>query len=439
MGAAVQQGIAAAAETASAAEIDAADPATGDELSSGPSATAAEAPSWDIAVTPYETHERVEHYVARYTGPARGWVTERLARGTRYEPMIREKLHAGGLPGDMYYLAFVESGFDPHASSRAAAVGMWQFMASTAKWMNLRVDWWVDERRDPVRATDAAVRFLSSLRDQFGSLYLAAAAYNGGPGRVSRGLTRLAGMPEPPEGEDRFFALSEQRFLPPETREYVPQIIAAALVGNAPLRYGIEVERREAFAYDSVDVPALTSLPVIARAAGTDMAVLRDLNPQFIRAITPPRAKSQVRIPSGSRARFDSAFSRIPEAERLGVRRERLTESGSLASVARTFGTSTRGITAFNPNLRRTPKRNLAAGQTLFIATPAVAAAASDIPDPAVSNRGSAQSDRSHTVNSGETLGHIARQYGTSVATLMRLNRLKSPLIRVGQKLIVSR
>src|SRR5690606_4864411 len=123
-------------------------------------------PSWDIVVAPYETHARVEHYVARFTGPARGWMSERLARGTRYEPMIRQKLRAAGLPEDMYYLAFVESGFKANAFSPAAAVGMWQFMASTAKWMNLRVDWWVDERRDPVRSTDAAVKFLSSLNEQ---------------------------------------------------------------------------------------------------------------------------------------------------------------------------------------------------------------------------------------------------------------------------------
>lgn len=399
-----------------------------------PAAAAGPAPSWDIAVAPYETHERVEHYVARYTGPARSWVTERLARGTRFEPMIREKLRAAGLPEDMYYLAFVESGFDNHAYSRAAAVGIWQFMAATAKGMNLRVDWWVDERRDPVRATDAAVRFLSALHRQFGSLYLAAAAYNGGPGRVSRGLSQFSSELATVEGEDRYFMLSEQAFLPRETKEYVPQLIAAALVGNDAARYGMEIERRGRFEYDSVTVPALTSLPVIARSAGTDVATILDLNPQFIRGITAPRVESQVRIPLGARMRFDSAFALVPTAERDGVRRERLATAGSLAAIAKKLGTTPRGITGFNPNLRRTPAGNLAAGQTLLVARPEVAKAALDIPDPAAQRTGAAPR---HEVKSGETLSHIARQYDTSVATLMRLNKLKKPTIRIGQELIV--
>ncbi len=426
-----QQGMFASEAVHRAAILDA---AVGDQeamVTTGP------APSWDIAVAPYASHERVEHYVARYTGPARSWVTERLARGTRYEPMIREKLRAAGLPEDMYYLAFVESGFDPHAYSRAAAVGMWQFMTSTAKGMNLQVDWWVDERRDPVRATDAAVRFLSSLHRQFGSLYLAAAAYNGGPTRVARGLSRFAGELETVEGEDRFFTLAEQAFLPKETKEYVPQIIAAALVGNDAERYGIAVEKREPFAYDSVMVPALTSLPAIARAAGTHVATIRDLNPQFIRGITAPRVESQVRIPVGSRARFDSAFALLPPPEREGVRRERVATAVSLTSLAKKFGTTPRGITGFNPNLRRTAGGNIAAGQTLFIAPPDVANAAVDIPDPAIERYGSAGTANRHVVKSGETLSHISRQYDTSVAALMRLNKLTKPLIRVGQQIVV--
>jgi len=151
-----------------------------------------EEPTWDMDVRSYETQDRVAHYVNMFTGRAKDRITERLQRGTRYEPMIRAKMKAGGLPEDMYYLALVESGFDPHAYSRAAAVGMWQFMTSTARDMGLRVDRWVDERRDPVRSTGAAVRFIRGLREEFGSLYLAAAAYNGGPGRVSRGLARYA-------------------------------------------------------------------------------------------------------------------------------------------------------------------------------------------------------------------------------------------------------
>lgn len=393
-------------------------------------------PSWDIAVALYESNPRVEHYVRRYTGPARRWATERLARGTRYEPMIRDAMRAAGLPEDMYYLAFVESGFDANAYSRAAAVGMWQFMATTGKGMGLEIDWWTDERRDPVRSTRAAVRFLSALNRQFGSMYLAAAAYNGGPNRVSRGLSRFAGELAGSEGDARYFVLADQDFLPRDTREYVPQLIAAALIGNDPDRYGMAIEQREPFAYDSVDVPALTSLPAIARASGSRIAELKELNPHFLRGITPPGRRSQVRIPIGSRERFDSTFARLPDSVRLGVRRERVDSAGSVASVARRLGTTTRGITAFNPNLKRTKKRNLAAGQTLFIPAADVLAAAQDVPDPAAGGAGAAKL-RSHTVVRGETLGHIARRYDTTVAALQRLNGLKKPLIRIGQELSV--
>src|SRR5438046_4887045 len=148
-------------------------------------------------------------------------------------------MREGGLPEDMYYLALIASGFDPNAYSRAAAVGMWQFMTSTARDMGMRVDWWVDERRDPIRSTGAAVRFIKGLKEQFGSLYLAAAAYNGGPGRVARGLTRYANDLEGTSGEDVFFALAEKNYLPLDTRNYVPQLIAAALVAKNPGRYGM--------------------------------------------------------------------------------------------------------------------------------------------------------------------------------------------------------
>ena len=201
-----------------------------------PADATATAPTWDIEVHDYESTDRVEHYVHLFTGSAKEHIESRLARGTRYESMIRARMREGGIPEDMYYLALVESGFDPNAYSRAAAVGMWQFMTSTARDVGLRVDWWVDERRDPFKSTIAAVRFIKGLRDQFGSLYLAAAAYNGGPGRISRGLSRYADDFEGTTGDDLFFALAEKDYLRNETREYVPQLIAAALIAKEPQR-----------------------------------------------------------------------------------------------------------------------------------------------------------------------------------------------------------
>src|SRR5438094_111543 len=221
---------------------------------------AANGPSWDIDVRSYETRTRVEHYLRVFSGPARDEIIGQLEAGSRFEPMIRAKMRAGGLPEDMYYMALVESGFDPNAYSRAAAVGMWQFMASTARDMGLRVDWWVDERRDPIRSTTAAVAFIRGLKEQLGSLYLASAAYNGGPGRIARGLTRYADDLEGTTGDDRFFALAEKDFLPRETREYVPQLIAAALIAKEPRRYGMQIRALAPFTYDSVRVGPATPL-----------------------------------------------------------------------------------------------------------------------------------------------------------------------------------
>src|SRR5262249_28798092 len=187
------------------------------------------------------------------------------------------------------FLALRGGGLDQNAYSRPAAVGMWQFMTSTARDMGLRVDWWVDDRRDPVKSTWAAVRFIKGLRDQFGSLYLAAAAYNGGPVRIARGLSRYANALEGTSGDDLFFALAEKNYLRNETREYVPQLIAVALVAKDPSRYGMTIETQPPLAYDSVTVGPATPVAAIAHASGSTVATILELNPQLIRGITPPK------------------------------------------------------------------------------------------------------------------------------------------------------
>src|SRR5918999_5922793 len=166
--------------------------------------------------------------------------------------------------------------------------------------MGLKVDWWVDERRDPVRSTGAAVRFLRGLRAQFGSLFLAAAAYNGGPGRVARGLSRYADDLEGATGDDRYFALAEKGYLRRETREYVPQLIAAALIAKDPARYGLRIYALPPFTYDSVRVGPQTPLAAVALAAGTSVAAIQDLNPHFIRGMTPSGKPTLVRVPYGT-------------------------------------------------------------------------------------------------------------------------------------------
>lgn len=396
------------------------------------------APTWDIDVRSYETVDRVRHFVNMFAGPAKDRFIDRLTRGTRYEAMIRAKLKAGDLPEDMFYLALVESGYNPHAYSRAAAVGMWQFMTTTAKGMGLRVDWWIDERRDPVRSTEAAVRFLRGLNEQFGSLYLAAAAYNGGPGRIARGLSRYADDLEGTTGDDMFFALAEKKYLRTETRDYVPQLIAAALVAKERDRYGLVIDSREPFAYDSVMVGPRVPLAAIAEASGASVAMIQELNPHILRGMTPPtlRDSIRVRIPVGARARFDSVFALLPAEMTVGASTVTTKKGATWQSLAGKARVSARAIPLYNPKVK--PAKitgRIATGTSVLIPTTAVVAAALPVPDPAIERYGSGT--RTHVVRSGENLSVIAKRYKTTPAAIMRLNRLKKPMIFPGQELLV--
>ena len=399
------------------------------------------APVWDIDVRSYETRTRVEDYVRIFSGRAKDVFALALQRQTRYGPMIRERLRRAGLPENLTYLALVESWFNPHAYSRAAAVGFWQFMAGTGRGMGLRVDWWMDERRDPVRSTEAAARLLVGLREQFGSLYLAAAAYNGGSGRVSRGLARYAGEMNGVEGEDRFFALAEQSYLRPETRDYVPKLIAAALVGEEPLRYGVRVESLPPYAYDSVRVPGGTPLAAVANAVGVGGAALSELNPHVLRGMTPPKDSMWVRVPVGRGGEFAERFGALDTDERRALLRLESKKGQSMASIGKAHGVSAKQLGWYNPKAAKLKSGALRAGQVILVPRRDVVALARDVPNPSVEKYPSRRARggvRRHAVASGETLSAIGHKYGVSVATLKKLNGLKSDRVMPGQSLVVS-
>ncbi|WP_434480999.1 transglycosylase SLT domain-containing protein [Gemmatimonas sp.] len=363
--------------------------------------SATDEPTWDLDVRSYETHDRVEYYVDLFSNRAKERFTARMSRGTRYEPMIRAKLRASGMPEDLTYLALIESGYDPHAYSRAAAVGVWQFMSSTARDVGMRVDWWVDERRDPARATDGAIRFLGYLQRQFGSFYLAAAAYNGGPGRVSRGLTRFADELEGMAGEDRFFALADQDYLRAETKNYVPQLIAAALVAKMPTKYGLTIDSLPPYEYDSVRVAPGTSLSAVATAGGVPATELRDLNPALLRGVVPPDAALWVRVPVGRAERTAAALDSMPDEQARGYRTVRVGESVTPTSFAATHGVSVKHLRWFNPVVKTTKRGRLVAGQSLRIPEDAALTYARDIPDPSLEKFGGA---------GGRTIAPVARR-----------------------------
>ncbi len=408
---------------------------------SGPMIADARA-TWDIDVRSYETHQMVAQYVGIFTGRAREYMERSMSRGTRYDAMLRRKFRESGLPEDMTYLALIESSYLANAYSRAAAVGMWQFMAPTARGIGMRVDWWVDERRDPMRATDGAIDFLTDLHDAYGSWYLAAAAYNGGPGRVSRGLKRFSEAMDGSEGEDRFFALAEQRYLPTETKAYVPKLIAAAMVAKEPARYGLRVDTMPAFAYDSVNVAGGTPLVSIAKAAGATIDDIQDLNPHFLRGVTPPDEVSEVRVPVGAGPTFATALAALPEADRVGWRMERVGKLRSAQSLAGEAGIPVRSLRWVNPKLSFDRRGRIRAGTLLRIPTVLTVAGARDVPDPSIVRYGSSGSklaSKRVRVRSGESLASVARRSGVSVAQLRAINGLKGNRVRAGQVLVVRR
>lgn len=392
-----------------------------------------EVPSWDIDVQSYLTHDRVEYYIRRYTGDARQRVVEWMQRGRRYEPMIRSTFREAGIPEDMYFLGLVESGYDVHAYSRAAAVGMWQFMTATGKGVGLRIDWWVDERRDPVRSTQAAAKFLSALRDQFGSLYLAAAAYNGGPGRISRGLTQYSSRMGDAEGDDLFFALAETRALRSETSNYVPQLIAAAAIGKAPHAYGIKLEDVTPFAYDSAKVPSATPVSAVALAAGVELEAVRDLNPHLLRGVTPLDDSSWVRVPVGSGRYFEVGFAALDDSIRVPWTKVKAKKGATVPGMAKAAGLTATQLRWYNPRLKAS---KIPTGTVVLVPKRDVVRAAFNVPDPAVERYGTSARGM-HVVRKGETLSHIARRNGTTVARLMQLNRLKRSVIYAGQSIRV--
>ena len=341
-------------------------------------------PAWDIDVKTYESHPRVQHFIEIFTHRARSPFELSLQRQSRYGDFIRQRLRDGGLPQDRIYLALIESWYDPHAYSKAAAVGMWQFMAGTARGMGLRVDWWVDERRDPARSTDGAVRLLSGLREQFGSLYLAAAAYDGGDGRVARGLAKNSRKMTGIEGEDRFFALAKTKDLRLETRDYVPKLIAAALVGKEPAKYGLSVDSVPPWAFDTVRVGGSTPLAAIATAAGTNVSAISVLNPHVLRGVTPPAESLWVRVPIGATEGFTERWAELDSAARTGLTSVVSKKGETMTSVAKRHGVTAKQLGWYNPKVSRLKSGALATGQRLLVPSAAVAAAALDVPNPSI-------------------------------------------------------
>ncbi len=346
-------------------------------------------------------NDRVEKWIDYFTGKGRKEMTRWLRRGGRYRPMIEHELESAGLPKELFYLAMIESGLNPNAYSRAHAAGMWQFISSRARMYGLRVDWWVDERRDPVKATHAACQYLADLYEMFGSWELALAGYNAGEGRVARAQSRR------PSCED-YWCLD----LPRETENFVPKFMAAVMIGSDPQAYGFEDwQPEEPLAQETIEVRDPTDLTFIAEAVGVSEDDLERLNPSLRRWCTPPSdGPVTVNVPPGTGQRCLAALASVPESERVSWQRHKIARGENLSRIAAAYGTSVKAI--LQVNSIRNPNR-IRAGDDIVIPI-----------GPGSGGDRYAGGVIIHRVARGDTVSSIAHRYGKRTADVLKWNGL---------------
>jgi membrane-bound lytic murein transglycosylase D len=303
-------------------------------------------PDFDI---PIVINEKVEQFILCFQTTMRDKFVTWLARSGRYIPIMKKLLKEHGLPEDLVYMAFIESGFDPYAYSRSKAVGPWQFIYLTGKRYGLRVNWWVDERRDPEKSTIAAAKYLKDLYEMFACWYLAAAGYNAGEYKIVKAMKRY-------RTED-FWKLTKVKYLKRETKNYVPLMIAAALIGKDPEKYGFsDVEFQEPLRYEKVKVPELTGLSLIARACDTSLEEIKDLNPELRRGVTPPNETDyEIKIPFGKKDVFLIAFEILQPLEKFQFKTHLVKKGETLKGIAKLYRVDLEPLLEINHLTKATP------------------------------------------------------------------------------------
>lgn len=353
-----------------------------------------------------------------------------LKRSGKYLPMIKQIFREEGLPQDLVYIALVESGYKPHALSRARAKGIWQFIRGTGRLYGLDVNWWVDERSDPEKATRAAAKHLKDLYQQFGDWYLAMASYNGGANRVERAIKRLK--------TTDFWRIAKTRYIKRETKNYVPAIIAAIMISKNPESYGFNVNTNSPLQYDKVEIKSCTDLRVIAECCQTSLKTIVELNPELRRLMTPMGYSNyEIKIPIGTKEKFLTAISSIPESKRIAWRRHLVRPGESLSIIARRYKTSISAICQAN-NISN--KHIIRAGRSLLI--PIGPAGGEYYPVWKTTNTRYARNYKKgqkilYRVRRGDSLYKIALRYGTNVASIKQWNNITSDILLPGKKLIL--
>lgn len=352
-----------------------------------------------------------------------------------YEEMIHRIFEEEGLPTDLIYMAFLESTYKTSAYSRARAKGIWQFMTPTGRQYGLRVDRYVDERSHPEKSTRAAARYMRDLYGTFGDWHLAIAAYNTGAGNIMRAQRR--------SGKTNYWDLARTSYMRLETKNFVPAILALALMAKDPAKYGFEdLRHNPTLRYDTVSVNGATKLSLIARLAGTDEESVRFLNPHLRLGLTPPYAKEyEVMVPAGTGVQVAQGYEALPESERVtrmaGTHTVRRGET--LASIAARYGISVRELTSLN-GIRNANRISI--GTRLTVPTIPGMSSADDDAEPRGRRRVARGSKYSpyHVIRRGDTLSGISRAYGVSMKNILAWNGLseKSKLMP-GTRIVVGR
>lgn len=351
----------------------------------------------------------VASYINYFSTRGRGTLENALARGGRYEAMIRRVLKEEGVPQDLIYLAQAESGFHPLAVSRAGARGMWQFMGSRARGYGLERNWWVDERQDPEKATRAAARHLRDLYNEFGDWYLAMAAYNSGPGTVQNAVKRT--------GYADYWELYKRNVLPKETRNYVPIILAVTIMAKNRMQYGLEdVTPEKPVPYDTIKINYPVDLRLVAECVDSSASDLQDLNPSLLRWTTPKNEDFELHLPAGTKDRYVSAIAAVPPDMRVWWRYHNVSSGDTLASIAHNYRTTPRAIAEANGIDEH---EQLSAESKLIIPVAAGKHPASE---------GGATYARRITrykVRKGDTVQTVADNFGVPASMVRHWNRLK--------------
>jgi membrane-bound lytic murein transglycosylase D len=419
--------------------------------STAPKAATAETVQADLQSTthdiPIPTNDRVLRYVELFQGRLREFLAEGLSRGAQYLPMIQSTFRAEGLPLDLAYIPLIESAFKPSALSRAKARGVWQFMRGTALENGLRADWYLDERADPTKATQAAAKYLKTLHGMFEDWHLAMASYNGGPGRVKRALTRS-------RKNDFWQLTSTTKFLPRETRDYVPMILAAIIIAKNPSQYGFDVLPMAPTLTETVTVPPALDLRRVAEWADVPMDDIQALNPEFRRWTTPvKKGDYTIKVPHGTADKVRQGLAAAEPGQLNAMQFHTVKRGETLATIAKKLQVNRTDLAEAN-YLKTSSK--VAAGARLIIPRmpsaallarassselekPAQTIAADVLADTAEGTRAAVTPARTrlYKVRAGDTLSAIARKTGTTIAQLKNWNKLRTTNLKIGAQLLI--